>query len=66
MKATRKNFEKKMRSLSTEQIVELLRSTWNEAVGELFREIGFEIIEEREGEDESDRVYNRLWQECRA
>lgn len=61
MKATRKNFTAKMQTLTTDQIINLMRSTWKDETGILFREIGFEIIDEREGEEFSDRIYNELW-----
>lgn len=61
MKATKENFKKKMQKLSIDQIVDLIRSTWDDCTGELFREIGFEIIEERLSEEESDRIYSELW-----
>lgn len=66
MKATKGNFEKLMKTLDTAQIVELLRSTWNDSTGQLFREVGLEIIEEREGEAECDRIYSELWHEAHA
>lgn len=61
MKATRDNFKKLMNSLDVNGIKEALIKTWNDEVGGLFREIGFEVLEERLGEEESDRIYCELW-----
>lgn len=66
MKATRTNFKKLMESLDIDQIKDLMLSTRNESTGSMFREIGFEIIEERAGEEESDRIYSDLWKLARA
>lgn len=66
MKATRENFKAKMESLTIDQIKDFIVRTWNEPVGGLFREIGFEVIEERHGEEESDRIYAELWHACEA
>lgn len=66
MKATKSNFKKLMSKLDTNGIVELMRSTWNDSTGELFREVGFEVIEEREGEEASDLIYSELWHEAHA
>lgn len=60
MKATRENFKKKMSGLTIDQIKELMLTTWNDAIGGLFREVGFEIIDERVSEEESDRIYFEL------
>lgn len=58
---TREKFEKKLNSLNNDQIIELIDTTWEDATGCFFREIGFDIIEERMGEEESDRIYDELW-----
>lgn len=60
MKATRANFKKKMDGLTIDQIKELILTTWNDSIGALFREVGFEIIDERVSEEESDRIYFEL------
>lgn len=56
-----KDFTAKMQKLSNSQIVELIDMTWNDSCGVLFREAGFDILEERLGEDESDRIYSEIW-----
>lgn len=61
MKPTKQNFKCKMEQLNVEQIKSLIVTTWNDATGELFREIGFEIIDERVGEKESDRIYDECY-----
>ena len=61
MKATKKNFQKLMNSLDNEQIAALIEQTWNDATGAMFREIGFEILETRIGEDATDELYNSIW-----
>ena len=61
MKATRKNFKAKMEKLSTDQIIELIKHTWDDEVGPMFREIGFEIIDERVTEEESDLIYSEMY-----
>ena len=55
----------KMNGLDTDAIVELLRMTWDVPEGYVIREFAFEVIEERHGEDESDRIYSMLWHEMR-
>lgn len=64
MKATKHSFKRKMEQLDVEQIVDLMRRTWNDATGPLFREIGFEIIDGRVSEEESDRIYSELYATC--
>lgn len=66
MKATRENFKKKMNGLTIDQIKELMLATWNENIGCFFREVGFEIIDERVSEEESDRIYDELWHMAKA
>lgn len=66
MKSTRKNFKAKMEKLTIDEIKELMLSTWNESVGMLFREVGFEIIDERVSEEESDEIYDELYYKATA
>lgn len=61
MKPTKQNFKRTMEQLNIKQIKSIIVKTWNEAAGELFREIGFEIIDERVGEEESDRIYEECY-----
>lgn len=61
MKATKANFKRKMEQLSIAQIKDLMLNTWHDEVGMLFREIGFEIIDERVGEEESDSIYDECY-----
>lgn len=56
-------FYNTMNTLSTDGIVDAMVRTWDEPEGAIFREIGFEIIEARHGEEYADRVYNNLWDE---
>lgn len=53
----------KMNQLTTKEIVSFMAQTWNMPEGAIIREAAFEVIEIREGEDESDRIYNSLWKE---
>lgn len=62
----RNQFKAKMESLTIDQIKEFILLTWNDATGGLFREIGFEVIEERLGEEEGDRIYSELWHTAHA
>lgn len=57
----RDNFKKIMDSMDTNGIIEAMRQTWDKPEGEIFREIGFEIIDERVSEEESDRIYAELY-----
>lgn len=57
----RDNFKKLMGSMDIEGIIEAMRQTWDKPEGEIFREIGFEIIDERVSEEESDRIYAELY-----
>nr|DAU21053.1 MAG TPA: hypothetical protein [Caudoviricetes sp.] len=57
----RDNFKKIMNSMDTNGIIEAMRQTWDKPEGEIFREIGFEIIDERVSEEESDRIYAELY-----
>lgn len=54
-------FKKVMGTMDTEGIKEAMLRTWNSPEGEIFREIGFDIIEERLGEEASDRIYAELY-----
>lgn len=54
-------FTELMNSMDLEGIKEAMLRTWNEPCGEIFREVGFDIIEDRFGEEVSDRVYSELW-----
>lgn len=47
----------KMSTLSTEVIIEAMVKTWNDPEGEIIREEGFAVIDERVSEEESDRIY---------
>lgn len=53
----------KMNKLDTQEIISLMVQTWHQSIGAIIREAAFEIIEDREGEEESDRIYNNLWDE---
>ena len=61
MKATRDDFLKFMNSLSTSAIIKAIDITWDMAEGEIFRDCGFEIIDGRVSEEESDKIYSELW-----
>ena len=56
-----KTLAQRVGELSTEQIAQLLDFTWDDAAGGYFREIGFDIIEDRHGEEFADRLYSELW-----
>lgn len=56
-------FKKKMNTLSTDGIIEAMRIAWHKPEGVIFREVGFDIIEERLGEDASDEIYDKMWYE---
>lgn len=53
----------KMNQLTTDEIISLMVQTWNNPEGTIIRDAAFEVIEIREGEEESDRIYNNLWDE---
>lgn len=61
----KKTLKQRVAELTTAQIVELLRTTWDDPTGPMFREIGFDIIEDRHGEAEADRIYSDLWHACK-
>lgn len=56
-------FKAKMNTLSTDGVIAAMRSAWNKPEGIIFREAGFDIIDERLGEDASDKIYDNLWYE---
>lgn len=58
-------FQNKMKQLTEEEIIELIDKTWDKPEGEVVREFGLEIIEDRCGEDYSDSVYVILWNKHR-
>lgn len=58
-------FESKMRQLTDNEIIEMMDKTWDDPEGEIFREYGLDIIQERCGEDYSDSVYVILWNKHR-
>ena len=59
--ATNDNYMKLMDTLGTNAIIDLLDRTWDTPEGEIFRDYGFEIIDSRVPEEESDRIYSELW-----
>lgn len=59
--ATNDNFMKLMNTLGTNAIIDLLDRTWDMPEGDIFRDYGFEIIDSRVSEEESDRIYSELW-----
>jgi len=59
--ATNDNFMKLMNTLGTSAIIDLLDRTWGTPEGEIFRDYGFEIIDSRVSEEESDKIYSELW-----
>lgn len=61
MAATMADFTAKMAKLSTAEIIDQIGKTWNSEFGGIFREAGFEILEDRLGEEESDRIYAEIW-----
>lgn len=54
-------FSNKVIKLDNQTIIDAIAATWNSPEGEIFREIGFEILEQRNGEEYSDKVYAELW-----
>lgn len=66
MKQAEKRFYATMNTMETAAIIDAMRQTWNQPEGEIFREIGFEILENREGEEKADEIYNDLWHEMAA
>lgn len=64
MQTPEQKFKAMMEGQSTEAIIDDIRKTWNDPAGGIFREYGFEIIEQRLGEEESDRIYAELWSEA--
>lgn len=59
--ATNDNFMKLMNTLGTNTIIDLLDRTLDTPESEIFRDYGFEIIDSRVPEEESDRIYSELW-----
>lgn len=59
-------FKNKMSKLNDSQIIDLMSITWNDAEGAIFRDFGFEILEERNGEEYADRIYSELWNKHEA
>lgn len=51
----------KIINLDNQTIIDAMAATWNCPEGEIFREVGFEILEQRNGEEYSDKVYAELW-----
>lgn len=45
----KKRFYNTMNTMDTEAIKSAILQTWNRPEGEIFREVGFEILEERLG-----------------
>lgn len=54
-------FKKLMECLDIEGIKQAMLKTWNLPEGETFREAGYDILWDRLGEDEADRIYDELW-----
>lgn len=60
-----KKFYDTMNTMSTEGIKEAIVATWNRPEGEIFREVGFDILEERLGEEEADAIYSEIYNASR-
>lgn len=60
-----KKFFETMNTLDTEGIKEAIIATWNRPEGEIFREVGFDILEERLGEEEADAIYSEIYNAAR-
>lgn len=58
---TMKKFYDTMNTMDTEGIKEAIVATWNRPEGEIFREVGFDILEERLGEEEADAIYSEIY-----
>ena len=63
MAATETAFRRLMETMDDEGIVEAMRRTWNEPEGAIFREFGFQVIEERHGAEWADDLYDNMWDE---
>lgn len=61
MKATIEAYKEAMQSLTNEQIKNLILCTFEHEDGPLISQAGYIIIEERDGKDESDRIYEEVW-----
>lgn len=66
MTANEKAFRDKLDTLTTPQILALIDETWDTFIGGDFRAWGFDIIWDRLGEDESDRLYDEMWRKHHA
>ena len=60
-----KKFFETMNTLDTEGIKEAIIATWNMPEGEIFREVGFDILEERLGEEKADAIYSEIYNAAR-
>ena len=60
-----KKFYDTMNTMSTEGIKEAIVATWNRPEGEIFREVGFDILEKRLGEEEADAIYSEIYNAAR-
>ena len=58
---TTEKFRATLATLATSDIIDAIDRTWDAPEGAAFREWGFDIIEDRMGEDESDRIYSEMW-----
>ena len=56
-----KKFYDTMNTMDTEGIKEAIIATWNRPEGEIFSEVGFDILEERLGEEEADAIYSEIY-----
>lgn len=65
-KIKKEQFKKLMNSMDIVGIKDSIFITWDAPEGEIFREIGFEILDERLGEEESDRIYAELYAKVRS
>lgn len=60
-----KKFYDTMNTLATDAIKAAILKTWNRPEGEIFREVGFDILEERLGEEEADAIYSEIYNAAR-
>ena len=58
---TTEKFRATLATLATSDIIDAIDRTWDATEGAAFRAWGFDIIEDRMGEDESDRIYSEMW-----
>ena len=64
MNTTPEKFRATLARLTTSEIIDMIARTWNTPEGHEFRAYGFDVIDERIGDELGNDLYDELWRAC--